>query len=219
MSDGLSRKAGLALAVLGALGISRAAARRAPAGRPPAICCCSPGRQFRPPAKTTIADVYCPAVEIPEGGSVLQAFSGGRVGDAGRASQPDRPWTDRPRMHRPARRHDHSSGSASRAARSSGVGRFARPLRRACQHRREERLDDHRQPLAPHERRRSRRATPRAASRSSRRASSFRRGDASSSKSRLASAAACRRGAAAADARLEVTLGQGLRSSCPLDQR
>ncbi|WP_210497259.1 hypothetical protein [Microvirga antarctica] len=40
------------------------------------------GTTVPPAAKSVIEDVFCPPVEISEGGSAIQAFSGGRVGDA-----------------------------------------------------------------------------------------------------------------------------------------
>lgn len=40
------------------------------------------GPTVPPPASAQIEDVYCPPVTVTEGGSAIQAYSGGRVGDA-----------------------------------------------------------------------------------------------------------------------------------------
>jgi hypothetical protein len=79
---GLSRKAGLALAVLG---ISALAGCGAPGegGSSLGNSLLLAGTTVPPPAKTAIEDVYCPSVDIPEGGSSMQSFSGGRTGDGG----------------------------------------------------------------------------------------------------------------------------------------
>jgi hypothetical protein len=79
---GLSRKAGLALAVLG---VSALAGCSSPGSGGSSVgnMVLFAGPTVPPPAKTAIEDVYCPSVDIPEGGSSIQAFSGGRVGDQG----------------------------------------------------------------------------------------------------------------------------------------
>src|SRR5829696_3486324 len=78
----VSRKAGLALAVLG---VSTLAGCSSPGqgGSTLGNMVLFAGPTVPPPAKTAIEDVYCPQVDIPEGGSSIQAFSGGRVGDSG----------------------------------------------------------------------------------------------------------------------------------------
>ncbi|QFU15805.1 hypothetical protein [Microvirga thermotolerans] len=39
------------------------------------------GPSVPPPQKKVVEDVYCPPVDIMEGGSAIQAFAGGRVGE------------------------------------------------------------------------------------------------------------------------------------------
>ena len=125
---GLSRKAGLALAVLGASALAGCSSPGA-GGSTPGNMVLFAGPTVPPPAKTTIADVYCPAIEIPEGGSSIQAFSGGRVGDQGALrsqialGQIARECIGNPTAPPP-------SGSGSRAARSSG--RAVRPAATMC---------------------------------------------------------------------------------------
>lgn len=79
---GLSRKAGLALAVLG---VSALAGCGAPGegGSSLGNALLLAGPTVPPPAKTAIEDVYCPSVDIPEGGASMQSFAGGRTGDGG----------------------------------------------------------------------------------------------------------------------------------------
>lgn len=40
------------------------------------------GTSVPPPLPAQSEDVYCPRIRIPEGGAAIQAFSGGRIGDA-----------------------------------------------------------------------------------------------------------------------------------------
>jgi hypothetical protein len=79
---GLSRKARLALAVLG---VSALAGCSSPGegGSTLGNMVLFAGPTVPPPAKSTIEDIYCPSVDIPEGGSSMQSFSGGRVGEGG----------------------------------------------------------------------------------------------------------------------------------------
>ena len=191
----------------GRLGISRVQLAGCGRVQPPATWCCSPVRPVPPPAKTTIADVYCPAIDIPEGGSSFRPFPA--VGGRSRLSRSQIALGQIARecVGQPGRHH-HWSGSASRARALLGVGGSPGRYDVPGPHPGENDSTS----IAS----RSRRVassipagdTQATSSRSSRRASSFRRGMPASSRSRLVSAAASRRGAPAADARLEVTLGQ-----------
>lgn len=85
--NGLSRKAGWALILLG---VSAMAGCSSPGegGSTLGNMVLFAGPTVPPPAKTIIEDVYCPSVDIAEGGSSIQSFAGGRVGDpAGLRSQ------------------------------------------------------------------------------------------------------------------------------------
>jgi hypothetical protein len=77
---GLSRKAGWALAVLGA-SVLAGCGTPGESGSSLGNMVLFAGTTVPPAAKSTIEDVYCPSVQIAEGGSSIQAFSGGRVGD------------------------------------------------------------------------------------------------------------------------------------------
>ncbi|WP_244622949.1 hypothetical protein [Microvirga brassicacearum] len=79
---GLSRKAGWALALLGVSALAGCGAPGA-GGSSLGNALLFAGPTVPPPAKTAIEDVYCPSVEIAEGGSSIQAFAGGRVGEQG----------------------------------------------------------------------------------------------------------------------------------------
>ncbi|MGO4574363.1 hypothetical protein [Microvirga sp. 2TAF3] len=80
--SGLGAKAGWALAVLG---LSALAGCGAPGegGSTLGNMVLFAGSTVPPPMQKAVNDVYCPTVDIVEGGSTIQAFAGGRVGDAG----------------------------------------------------------------------------------------------------------------------------------------
>ena len=83
---GLSRKAGLALAVLGMSALAGCGSPGA-GGSSVGNMVLFAGPTVPPPAKTTTEDVFCPAVDIPDGGSSIQAVSVGRDGQGSVRSQ------------------------------------------------------------------------------------------------------------------------------------
>ena len=81
MSGELGTKARWALALLG---LSALAGCSAPGegGSTIGNMLTFAGPTVPPPVTAQIEDVYCPQVEIAEGGSTMRSYSGGRVGDA-----------------------------------------------------------------------------------------------------------------------------------------
>lgn len=70
---------------VGALGLSALAACSAPGegGSTLGNMVLFAGPTVPPPVSAAVEDVYCPPVTITEGGSAIQAYSGGRVGESG----------------------------------------------------------------------------------------------------------------------------------------
>lgn len=79
--SGLGMKAGWAAAVLG-LSVLTGCGAPGEGGNSLGNMLLFAGPTVPPPMQKPVEDVYCPAVSISEGGSAIQAFSGGRVGDA-----------------------------------------------------------------------------------------------------------------------------------------
>jgi hypothetical protein len=78
--SGWNAKAGWALAVLGLTALGGCGAP-GEGGSSLGNMVLFAGTSVPPPQKKALEDVYCPTVDIMEGGSAIQAFSGGRVGE------------------------------------------------------------------------------------------------------------------------------------------
>ncbi|NIX76706.1 hypothetical protein [Microvirga terricola] len=74
-------KAGLALATLGLTALAGCGAPGESGTLGNMVLFAGP--TVPPPQKAAVEDVYCPPVDIVDGGSAIQAFAGGRVGDTG----------------------------------------------------------------------------------------------------------------------------------------
>ncbi|MCG7392333.1 hypothetical protein MHY87_05385 [Microvirga sp. ACRRW] len=82
MAKGLSAKAGAALSVLGVLVLAGCASPGESGGMGIGEMLMTGGATLAPVQTTPTADVYCPPVTVFEGGSAIQAYAGGRTGDA-----------------------------------------------------------------------------------------------------------------------------------------
>ncbi|MBF9231810.1 hypothetical protein [Microvirga alba] len=82
MGNGLGAKAALAFAMLGLTALTGCGAP-GEGGSTLGNMILFAGPTVPPPQAAQIEDVYCPPVEVSEGGSALQAYTGGRVGDTG----------------------------------------------------------------------------------------------------------------------------------------
>jgi hypothetical protein len=81
MSGEFGAKAGWALAVLG-LSALTGCGTPGEGGSSFSSMVLLAGPTVPPPVSKQIEDVYCPTISVAEGGSAIQAYSGGRVGDA-----------------------------------------------------------------------------------------------------------------------------------------
>ncbi|MBZ6075998.1 hypothetical protein [Microvirga puerhi] len=79
--SGSNAKAGLALAVLGFSALTGCGAP-GEGGSSLGNMVLFAGTTVPPAQKKVLEDVYCPPVDIMEGGSAIQAFAGGRVGES-----------------------------------------------------------------------------------------------------------------------------------------
>jgi hypothetical protein len=82
MSNGFGAKAGWTLAVLGLSALTGCGAP-GEGGMGLGDMVLLAGTTVPPAQSIKIEDVYCPPVEVSEGGSAIQVYSGGRAGDAG----------------------------------------------------------------------------------------------------------------------------------------
>lgn len=80
--SGWSAKAGFALAAMGLVALGGCGAP-GEGGSSLGNMVLLAGPSVPPPQKKVLEDVYCPSVDVMEGGSAIQAFSGGHVGDQG----------------------------------------------------------------------------------------------------------------------------------------
>jgi hypothetical protein len=81
MSGVFGAKAGWALAVLGLTALTGCGAS-GEGGSSLGNMVLFAGPTVPPPVSRQTEDVYCPTITVTEGGSAIQAYSGGRVGDA-----------------------------------------------------------------------------------------------------------------------------------------
>jgi hypothetical protein len=78
MNNGFGAKAGLALVLLGLAGCSTSGSSSPGIGE----MLLTGGATRPPPQQAALEDVYCPPVNIMDGGSAIQVYAGGRAGDA-----------------------------------------------------------------------------------------------------------------------------------------
>ncbi|MCB8820339.1 type 2 periplasmic-binding domain-containing protein [Microvirga rosea] len=81
--SGSNAKARLALAALGLSALAGCGGAPGEGGSSLGNMVLFAGPTVPPAQKKVTEDVYCPSIDIMEGGSAIQAFAGGRVGDTG----------------------------------------------------------------------------------------------------------------------------------------
>lgn len=80
--SGWSAKAGFALAAMGLAALGGCGAP-GEGGSSLGNMVMLAGPSVPPPQRKAVEDVYCPTIDVTEGGSAIQAFAGGRVGEQG----------------------------------------------------------------------------------------------------------------------------------------
>jgi hypothetical protein len=81
MNNGSGRKVGFALVVLGFAGLA-GCSTSGEGSLGVGEMLLTGGATRPPPQRVAVEDVYCPTVDIMDGGSAIQVYAGGRAGDA-----------------------------------------------------------------------------------------------------------------------------------------